>query len=106
MATVATTAPSSSAVHDKFEKGPRLIVLILIGTVPTTYALHHSMTATQTQDFVAVSQQAANALDNYVSPAASIGDTREDVTEFICTKEFKPNTMLRCAPLSTKSAPK
>ena len=36
-----------------------LIMLILIGTVPTAYALNHAVPAEQTQDFVAVSQQAA-----------------------------------------------
>jgi len=76
------------------QKGMGLIMLILIGTVPTTYALNHALTPTQTQDFIAVSQQAATALDKYVSPAAAIGDARDDVTEFIRSKEFKPNTML------------
>jgi PiT family inorganic phosphate transporter len=31
-----------------------LIMLILIGTVPTTYALNHAITPTQTQHFIAV----------------------------------------------------
>jgi inorganic phosphate transporter, PiT family len=76
------------------QKGMGLIMLILIGTVPTTYALNHAVTASQTQDFIAVSQQTAATLDKYVVPAAAIGDPREDVTDFIRTKEFKPNTML------------
>jgi inorganic phosphate transporter, PiT family len=76
------------------QKGMGLIMLILIGTVPTTYALNHAMTPHQTQDFIAVSQQAANALDKYVTPAAAIGDARDDVTEFIRAKQFNPNTML------------
>jgi len=76
------------------QKGMGLIMLILIGTVPTTYALNHAVTPRQTQDFIAVSQQAAETLNKYVSPSAAIGDPREDVTDFIRTKEFKPNTML------------
>ncbi|HKE28652.1 MAG TPA: inorganic phosphate transporter [Bryobacteraceae bacterium] len=76
------------------QKGMGLIMLILIGTVPTTYALNHAVTPHQTQDFIAVSQQAAQTLDKYVVPAAAIGDPRDDVTEYIRTKEFKPNTML------------
>ena len=76
------------------QKGMGLIMLILIGTVPTTYALNHAVTASQTQDFIAVSQQTAATLDKYVVASAAIGDPREDVTEFIRTKEFKPNTML------------
>jgi len=76
------------------QKGMGLIMLILIGTVPTTYALNHAVTAQQSQDFIAVSQQTAAALDKYVQISASIGDPREDVTEYIRTKEFKPGTML------------
>jgi len=76
------------------QKGMGLIMLILIGTVPTAYALNHAVTKKQSQDFIAVSQQAANTLSNYVSPNAVISDAREDVTAFVRTKEFTPNTML------------
>jgi len=76
------------------QKGMGLIMLILIGTVPTTYALNHAVTPRLTQDFVAVSQQAAQTLDKYVEASAVVGDPRDDVTEFIRTKEFKPTTML------------
>ena len=62
------------------QKGMGLIMLILIGTVPTAYALNHAVTKKQSQDFIAVSQQAANTLNKYVSPNAVIGDAREDVT--------------------------
>jgi len=76
------------------QKGMGLIMLILIGTVPTTYALNHAVTPRQSADFVAVSRQAAETLDKYVTPAAVVGDPRDDVTDYIRTKEFKPNTML------------
>jgi PiT family inorganic phosphate transporter len=76
------------------QKGMGLIMLILIGTVPTTYALNHAVTAQQSQDFIAVSAQTAGTLNKYVQNSAAIGDPREDVTEYIRTKEFKPNTML------------
>ena len=69
-------------------------MLILIGTVPTAYALNHAVTYHQSQDFVAVSEQAAQVLDRYVQPGAVIGDARDDVTEFIRTKQFNANTML------------
>ncbi len=35
-----------------------LIMLILIGTVPTAYALNHAVTGRDVQDFIAVSRQA------------------------------------------------
>jgi PiT family inorganic phosphate transporter len=76
------------------QKGMGLIMLILIGTVPTTYALNHAVTSSQSQDFIAVSAQTAQALDKYVLPSASVGDPRAEVTEFIRTKEFKPSTTL------------
>ncbi len=76
------------------QKGMGLIMLILIGTVPTAYAVNHAVTYQQTQDFVAVSTQTANMLNHYVDPAAVIGDPREEVTDYIRTKQFTPNTML------------
>jgi inorganic phosphate transporter, PiT family len=76
------------------QKGMGLIMLILIGTVPTTYALNHAISPSETQDFIAVSTQTADALGKYVQQSAAIADPREDVTDYIRTKEFKPNTML------------
>src|SRR5271169_2280206 len=76
------------------QKGMGLIMLILIGTVPTAFALNHALTAKDSVDFIAVSQQAANALDKYVNPNAVVGDPREDVKEYVRTKDFTPNTML------------
>jgi len=58
------------------------------------YALNHAVTYKESQDFIAVSQQAAQALDHYVTPGAVIGDARDDLTEFIRNKQFTPNTML------------
>jgi PiT family inorganic phosphate transporter len=76
------------------QKGMGLIMLILIGTVPTTYALNHAVTARQSQDFVAVSRQAADTLGKYVVGSAVIGDPRDDVTDYVRTRQFKPTTML------------
>jgi inorganic phosphate transporter, PiT family len=76
------------------QKGMGLIMLILIGTVPTAYAVNHAVTYQQTQDFVAVSTQAADAVSHYVSPSAVIGDARDEVTDYIRTRQFTPNTML------------
>ncbi|HZM09052.1 MAG TPA: inorganic phosphate transporter [Candidatus Limnocylindrales bacterium] len=76
------------------QKGMGLIMLILIGTVPTAYALNHALTAQDSIDFIAVSQQAGNVLDKYVSPDAVVADPREDVKEYVRTKDFTANTML------------
>ncbi len=76
------------------QKGMGLIMLILIGTVPTAYALNHAITYKDSQDFIAVSQQAADTLSTYVSPNAAVGDPHEDVTQYIRDRNFTPNTML------------
>jgi len=76
------------------QKGMGLIMLILIGTVPTAYALNHAVGFGQVQTFAAVSQHAEAVLQPYVSPNAVIGDARSDLTDFIRTKEFNQNTML------------
>ena len=76
------------------QKGMGLIMLILIGTVPTAYALNHAVTFKDSQDFIAISRQAAEALDHYVEPNAVIGEARDDITDYIRSKQFNANTML------------
>jgi PiT family inorganic phosphate transporter len=76
------------------QKGMGLIMLILIGTVPTAYALNHAVNAKQSQDFIAVSRQAADSLNHYVSTDAVVGDPREEVTDYVRTRQFTPNTMV------------
>ncbi|MGB9333785.1 MAG: inorganic phosphate transporter [Candidatus Acidiferrales bacterium] len=76
------------------QKGMGLIMLILIGTVPTAYALNHAVGINQVQDFAAVSEQAIQAVNHYIDPNAVVGDTRDEVTTYIRTREFKPSTML------------
>jgi inorganic phosphate transporter, PiT family len=76
------------------QKGMGLIMLILIGTVPTAYALNRAVTPAQTVDFLASSQQTVQMLTHYVDPSAVVGDPRDDLTAYIRTKEFNANTML------------
>ena len=76
------------------QKGMGLIMLILIGTVPTAYALNHAVGVTQVQTFSAVSAQAEQVFNHYVSPNAVIGDARTNLTDYIRTKQFDQNTTL------------
>ena len=77
------------------QKGMGLIMLILIGTVPTAYALNHAVTASDIQDFIAASEQAGHILDRHVDPKGILGpDARADVTDYIRTKEIQPDTIL------------
>src|SRR5271170_2502582 len=95
-ALLVTTCTGVSFFHgsNDGQKGMGLIMLILIGTVPTAYAVNHAVTFSQSQDFVAVSTQTAGVLDHYVSSSAVIGDPTVEVTDYIRSKQFTPNTML------------
>jgi inorganic phosphate transporter, PiT family len=75
---LACTGVSFAHGSNDGQKGMGLImlILILIGTVPTAYALNHAVTKQQSVDFIAVSEQAANTLNKYVSPNAVIGCAR------------------------------
>jgi len=77
------------------QKGMGLIMLILIGTVPTAYALNHAVTPAQTQDFIAASEQAGRVLDQHVDKSGILGaDARAEVTDYIRTKQIQPDTVL------------
>jgi len=77
------------------QKGMGLIMLILIGTVPTAYALNHAVTGNQIQDFIAASEQAAHVLNRHIDKAGYLGqDPRGDVTAYIRTKQVQPATVL------------
>jgi PiT family inorganic phosphate transporter len=86
------------------QKGMGLIMLILIGTVPTAYALNHAVGIGQVQDFAAVSEQAAHVLNGYVAPSAVMDDARNDLTEYIRTKEYTPTTPLAARQLANDIA--
>src|SRR5580658_10417004 len=77
------------------QKGMGLIMLILIGTVPTAYALNHAVPASGVQAFVASSQQAGQVINKHVDSNAILGaDARAEVTQFISTKKLQPDTMI------------
>ena len=77
------------------QKGMGLIMLILIGTVPTAYALNHAVSPMEIQDFIAASEQAGHILDRHVDKNAILGpDARAEVTDYIRTKELQPATIL------------
>ena len=76
------------------QKGMGLIMLILIGTVPTAYALNHAVTAHDIQDFIASSEQAVSIVDRHVDRTAQLGsDPREELTLYLQTKKIHPATM-------------
>ena len=89
------TAVSFAHGSNDGQKGMGLIMLILIGLVPTAYALNRAVPASATADFVAVSAQTVAVLDQHVSRDAVLaGDPRDVVETYIRTRDFTPDTML------------
>jgi PiT family inorganic phosphate transporter len=71
-----------------------LIMLILIGTVPTAYALNHTVTAHDMQDFIAASERCVSIIDAHVDKNAIMsGDPRTELTDYLRTKKLEPSTM-------------
>jgi PiT family inorganic phosphate transporter len=76
------------------QKGMGLIMLILVGTVPTAYALNHAVGVKEVQDFTAVSTQVVGVLNNYVQPGTILQDADTELQQFISSKKYTPNVML------------
>jgi PiT family inorganic phosphate transporter len=71
-----------------------LMMLILVGTVPTAYALNHTMGASQVQEFAVVSTQVAGALDHYVQPGTAAQDAGPELEKFVSSKKYEPGVTL------------
>jgi PiT family inorganic phosphate transporter len=77
------------------QKGMGLIMLILIGTLPTAYALNHAVTANDIQQFIAASEQAGHILDRHVGQNVTLAsDARAEVTNYIRSRQLQPDTVL------------
>ncbi len=81
------------------QKGMGLIMLILIGTVPTAYALNHGMGPADVQQFIAASEQTVQIfdrhLDSQLNSRNTLGSSASDeVTNYIRTEHLQPGTLL------------
>ncbi len=76
------------------QKGMGLIMLILIGTVPTAYALNQAVSPAQVQTFIAASAQAGTVLDRHIAAGTSDPDPRLEVTNYVRTRELQQDTIL------------
>ena len=74
------------------QKGMGLIMLILVGTVPTAYALNHTVDKGDVTTFAAVSSQVAGTLAHYEQPGATVGDAGQELERFVTTHKFEPST--------------
>ncbi len=76
------------------QKGMGLIMLILIGTVPTAYALNHAISPSQTQDFIVASEQVIQILDRHIDNGVVAGSNpRKEITDYIHTQQLRPGTV-------------
>jgi PiT family inorganic phosphate transporter len=75
------------------QKGMGLIMLILVGTVPTAYALNHTVDRGSVAPFAAVSTQLSTALHTYEDPNAALGDAPSELNNFVSNKKFEPQVI-------------
>src|SRR5579863_9087760 len=69
------------------QKGMGLIMLILIGTVPTAYALNRAMPAAQMTPFIAMAHTTEQALQKYAAAAAPT-DPRTTLSTYVRTHSW------------------
>ncbi|UZR28573.1 inorganic phosphate transporter [Methylococcus mesophilus] len=82
------------------QKGMGLIMLILIGIVPTAYALNRAVPDSYVPEFLALSHVVGQALlEKSEGPKAFDGDPRPAVTDFIRTRQLGPDTLAATSKL-------
>ena len=81
------------------QKGMGLIMLILIGTVPTTYALNRALPESSTVEFAQVSNAASKVIEAKGAGYAIIGDPRPVVTSYVAQHEITGGTYPALAQL-------
>jgi inorganic phosphate transporter, PiT family len=74
------------------QKGMGLIMLILIGVVPTAYALNKAVTPAETDTFVAVARHASETLGKYTQAPAP-ENPRASVEAYVRTRKLQPETL-------------
>jgi PiT family inorganic phosphate transporter len=74
------------------QKGMGLIMLILIGTVPTTYALNRSLPASYTPQFEKFSTDAAQVIGKKAEGYNVLGNPRPAVTVYVAQHQINEGT--------------
>src|SRR5262249_38054208 len=74
------------------QKGMGLIMLILIGTVPTTYALNKAMPASQMEEFSKNSSAAAEVIQGKAAGYNVLGNPRPAVTLYVAQRKLSEGT--------------
>jgi inorganic phosphate transporter, PiT family len=81
------------------QKGMGLIMLILIGTVPTTYALNRAMPLSQIAQFESNSQAASAVINAKGAGYNVLGDPRPAVTAYVAQRQINEGTFPSLAVL-------
>ncbi len=74
------------------QKGMGLIMLILIGTVPTAYALNRAMPVSQMEEFRSTSTAAAEVIARKSAGHSIIGNPRPAVTQYVSRRQINDGT--------------
>jgi len=93
------TGVSFSHGSNDGQKGMGLIMLILVGTVPISYALNRAMPADQTAQFAVVAH-AAQASLAATAPGAAPADARASLSRYVRTKAVEPDTLPALAAIA------
>jgi PiT family inorganic phosphate transporter len=81
------------------QKGMGLIMLILIGTVPTAYALNRALPDSQIRQFVVNSAAASNVIERKATGYNVLGDPRPAVTRYVAERQLNEGTFPSLAVL-------
>ena len=81
------------------QKGMGLIMLILIGTVPTAYALNRALPESEVRSFIQVSGETSKVVDAKAAGYDIIGDPRTIVTKYVSSHEITGGTYPALAKL-------
>jgi PiT family inorganic phosphate transporter len=74
------------------QKGMGLIMLILIGTVPTAYALNRALPESQMQAFAQASQAASAVINQKAAGYSVLGNPRPAVTAYVASRTINEGT--------------
>jgi PiT family inorganic phosphate transporter len=74
------------------QKGMGLIMLILIGTVPTAYALNRALPVSEIERFVATSRAASGVIESKAAGHSVLGNPRPAVTSYVAQHQVNEGT--------------
>jgi PiT family inorganic phosphate transporter len=86
------------------QKGMGLIMLILIGTVPTAYALNRALPDHQIARFIATSKAASEVIERKGSGRSAPDNPRQEVTNYVAQRQITDTTFPALAVLVREMA--